>query len=76
MRHDSYAPQIGNVRRQHENARSTHYADGKGDEHFPTQSICISLNPPTWRHTRCDGPSILLILDLELDVPSWSPTSE
>jgi hypothetical protein len=37
MCHDRYAPQIGNVRRQHKNARTAYYADDKDDEHVPTQ---------------------------------------
>jgi hypothetical protein len=38
MCHDRVGPQIGDVRRQHENTRTAHYADRKGDEQFPTQS--------------------------------------
>jgi hypothetical protein len=45
MRHDRLAPQIGNVRRQNENARSTYYADGKGNKHFPTQNHLLAPLP-------------------------------
>jgi hypothetical protein len=38
MCHDRRGPQIGDVRRQHECARTAHYADRKGDEQFPAQS--------------------------------------
>jgi hypothetical protein len=70
MCHDRQTPQIGNVRREHENARTAYYADGKGDDHFPMQSHLYRPYSPTWRHTHCDGPSILLILDLVLAVRS------
>jgi len=58
MCHDREGPQIGNVRRQHENARPAYYADRKGDEQFPTQNHVHLPYPPTRHNTRCNGPSI------------------
>jgi hypothetical protein len=59
MCRDRCAPQIGNVHRQHENARTANYADDKGGQHFLTQSHFYLPLPTNLAQQHCDRPSIL-----------------